>query len=152
MSAYKVPKFIWVLAEAGATVVGTARTSSEIEQTVKAIEDAGGKGLALTADALKRSDSERVVQTAVDEFGRIDILVNNVGFATYGPFLNLTDDNLRQTFDYCVTSAFVMSQLAVPHMLKVGAGFHREHLVRGRSDSESVDYYPIPLPRVDSKH
>ena len=101
-----------VLAEAGATVVGTARTSSEIEQTVKAIEEAGGNGLALTADALYRSDSERVVQTAVDEFGRIDILVNNVGFATYGPFLSLTDDNLRQTFDYCVTSAFVMSQLA----------------------------------------
>lgn len=111
-----------VLAEAGATVVGTARTSSEIEQTVKAIEEAGGNGLALTADALYRSDSERVVQTAVDEFGRIDILVNNVGFATYGPFLSLTDDNLRQTFDYCVTSAFVMSQLAVPHMLKVGRG------------------------------
>ena len=61
-------------------------------------------------------------RTAVDEFGRIDILVNNVGFATYGPFLNLSDDNLRQTFDYCVTSAFTMSQLVVPHMSKVGRG------------------------------
>ncbi len=111
-----------VLAEAGATVVGTARTSSEVEQTVKEIEEAGGKGLALTADALERSDSERVVRTAVDEFGRIDILFNNVGFATYGPFLGLTDDNLRETFDYCVTTAFIMSQLAVPHMLQVGRG------------------------------
>jgi len=74
-----------VLAEAGATVVGTARTSSEVNQTIEAIEAAGGKGLALTADALVRSDSERVVRTAVDEFGRIDILINNVGFATYGP-------------------------------------------------------------------
>ncbi len=111
-----------VLAEAGATVVGTARTSSEVHQTVKEIQDAGGKGLALTADALERADSERVVQTAIDEFGRIDILVNNVGFATYAPFLKLTDDNLRRTFDYCVTSAFIMSQLAVPHMLEAGRG------------------------------
>lgn len=111
-----------VLAEAGATVVGTARTSSEVESTIADIKAAGGNGLALTADALEREDSERVVRTAVDEFGRIDILVNNVGFANFGPFLNLTDDDLRKTFDACVTSAFIMSQLAVPHMLEVGRG------------------------------
>jgi 7-alpha-hydroxysteroid dehydrogenase len=111
-----------VLAEAGAIVVGTARTSSEIDSTIEDIKATGGNGLAVTADALVREDSERVVQTTIDEFGRIDILVNNVGFATYGPFLNLTDDDLRNTFDYCVTSAFIMSQLAVPHMVKVGRG------------------------------
>ncbi|MBV8862492.1 MAG: SDR family oxidoreductase [Mycobacterium sp.] len=111
-----------VLAEAGAAVVGTARTSSEIESTIEDIKAAGGNGLALTADALVRKDSERVAQKTIDEFGRIDILVNNVGFATFGPFLNLTDDNLRDTFDYCVTSAFIMSQLVAPHMLAVGQG------------------------------
>ena len=111
-----------VLAEAGATVVGTARTSSEIKSTVKDIEAAGGTGLAVTADALVREDSERVVHTTIEAFGRIDILVNNVGFATYGPFLKLTDDDLRNTFDYCVTSAFIMSQLAAPHMLAMGKG------------------------------
>jgi len=111
-----------VLAEAGATVVGTARTSSEVESTIEDIKATGGNGIALTADALVRKDSERVVQTTVDELGRFDILVNNVGFATFGPFLNLTDENLRDTFDYCVTSAFIMSQLVVPHMLAVGNG------------------------------
>ncbi|UXA20065.1 SDR family NAD(P)-dependent oxidoreductase [Mycobacterium sp. SMC-4] len=111
-----------VLAEAGATVVGTARTSAEVEETIEDIIAAGGTGLAITADALARQDSERVVRTVIDEFGRIDILVNNVGFATYGPFLSLTDDNLRETFDYCVTSAFIMSQLVVPHMLDLGRG------------------------------
>ena len=49
-----------VLAEAGATVVGTARTSSEVDQTINAIREAGGKGLAITADALVREDSERL--------------------------------------------------------------------------------------------
>jgi NAD(P)-dependent dehydrogenase (short-subunit alcohol dehydrogenase family) len=103
--------------------VGTARTTPEVESTIEDIKAAGGKGLALTADALQREDSERVVQSTIDEFDRIDILVNNVGFhVTYGPFLDLTDESLRLAFDYCVTSAFIMSQLAVPHMLEVGAG------------------------------
>ncbi|MGV0803230.1 SDR family NAD(P)-dependent oxidoreductase, partial [Mycolicibacterium elephantis] len=43
-----------VLAEAGATVVGTARTESDIVDTIKGIEDSGGKGLALVADAMSR--------------------------------------------------------------------------------------------------
>ena len=55
-----------VLAEAGATVVGTARTESDICGTIVGIEDAGGKGLALVADAMSRPDSERVVSTAME--------------------------------------------------------------------------------------
>ena len=62
-----------VLAEAGATVVGTARTESDIRATIAGIEDAGGRGLALVADAMSRPDSERVVATAIESFGRIDI-------------------------------------------------------------------------------
>src|ERR1700721_3258874 len=80
-----------VLAEAGATVVGTARTESDIRGTIAGIEDAGGKGLALVADAMSRPDSERVVATAMESFGRIDILVNNVGGPTYPRFLDFPD-------------------------------------------------------------
>ncbi len=111
-----------VLAEAGATIVGTARTPAEVTQTMKEIEEAGGTALAITADAVDRADGERVVQTTIDRFGRIDFLVNNVGGASYAPFLSVTDENLRHTFDWCVTSAFIMSQLAVPHMLDIGQG------------------------------
>ncbi|MGE4364809.1 MAG: SDR family NAD(P)-dependent oxidoreductase, partial [Mycolicibacterium sp.] len=53
-----------VLAEAGATVVGRARTESDIVVTIAGIERAGGKGLALVADAMSRADGERVVATA----------------------------------------------------------------------------------------
>ena len=56
-----------VLAEAGATVVGTARTESDIVATIDGIEKAGGKGLALVADAISRPDGERVVSTADGE-------------------------------------------------------------------------------------
>jgi 7-alpha-hydroxysteroid dehydrogenase len=111
-----------VLAEAGATVVGTARTEADIVGTIDGIEAAGGKGLALVADAISRPDGERVVNTAIERFGRIDILVNNVGGSTYARFLDITDEDFRHTFDWCVTSAFIMSQLAAPHMLSAGSG------------------------------
>ncbi|OBI50022.1 oxidoreductase [Mycobacterium kyorinense] len=111
-----------VLAEAGATVVGTARTESQINQTISDIKRAGGNGLALVADAMDRPDSARVVETAMERFGRIDILVNNVGGSTYARFLDITDEDFRHTFDWCVTSAFMMSQLVAPHMLSAGRG------------------------------
>lgn len=108
-----------VLAEAGATVVGTARTEPDIAGTIADIENAGGRGLALVADAMSRADGERVVNI---RFGRVDILVNNVGGSTYARFLDITDGDFRHTFDWCVTSAFIMSQLAAPHMLAAGHG------------------------------
>ncbi len=111
-----------VLAEAGCTVVGTARTESEIVGTIGEIEAEGGTGLALVADAISREDGERVVGTAMVTFGRVDILVNNVGGSTYGRFLDITDEDFRHTFDWCVTSAFIMSQLVAPHMLEAGHG------------------------------
>lgn len=111
-----------VLAEAGARVVGTARTTEQLTQTVGEIEAAGGTAVGIQADAMSRPDGERVVAETVDRFGRIDILINNVGGSTYAPFLEITDDDFRKTFDWCVTSAFIMSQLTVPHMLPLGRG------------------------------
>ncbi|QNI08615.1 SDR family oxidoreductase [Mycobacterium kubicae] len=111
-----------VLGEAGATVVGTARTESDVVGTITDIEKAGGNGLALVADAMSRADSTRVVETTMERFARIDILVNNVGGSTYARFLDITDEDFRHTFDWCVTSAFIMSQLVAPHMLSAGRG------------------------------
>src|SRR6202000_3576127 len=68
-----------VLAEPGATVVGTARTESDIRGTIANIEDAGGRGLALVADAMRRPDSERVVATAMESFGGIETPGKNAG-------------------------------------------------------------------------
>ncbi len=118
-----------VLAEAGATVVGTARTEADIVGTIEGIEAAGGKGLALVADAMSRPDGERVVNTAMERFGRIDILVNNVGGSTYARFLDITDEDFRHTFDWCVTSAFIMSQLVAPAHAQRRTRFHHQYLV-----------------------
>ena len=58
----------------------------------------------------------------MEKFGRIDILINNVGGSTYGRFLDITDEDFKHTFDWCVTSAFIMSQLSARHMIDAGHG------------------------------
>jgi len=111
-----------VLAEAGATIVGTARTPTEVAETVGMIEKAGGKALALTGDATKKADTDRIVATTVERFGRIDIVINNAGGSNYSALLETTEESFKFHYDWNTTSAFLMSQAAVPHMLKVGGG------------------------------
>jgi NAD(P)-dependent dehydrogenase (short-subunit alcohol dehydrogenase family) len=71
-------------ASAGAAIAVTARTQSELEQTVKEIEAAGGRGLAVPGDVTRPEDVARVAQTVKDSFGPVTLLVNNAGIP--GPF------------------------------------------------------------------
>ena len=68
----------------GAAVAITSRTKTELDQTVSEIQAAGGSGLAVTGDVTKPDDVERIVRTATESFGPIDLLVNNAGIP--GPF------------------------------------------------------------------
>ena len=111
-----------VFAEAGAAVVVTARTPDQIRDTAAQIQAAGGRALDVVADATKREDNERAVQAAIDKFGRLDILVNNAGGGAAKPFFDLTEDDLRYDFQLNAVSTFTLTQLAAPHMMKVGGG------------------------------
>ncbi len=64
---------------AGAAVAVTARSEDRIAETVKLIEEKGGKALAITGDVIEQSDVERIVTTTENILGPIDILVNNAG-------------------------------------------------------------------------
>ena len=111
-----------VLAEAGAAVVVTARTKDQLDETVAMIHEAGGRAIAVIGDVNSRADNERAIATAVAEFGGIDVLVNNAGGGKYKPFLELSEDDLRFELEWNTISAFTLTQLAAPHMLKKGAG------------------------------
>jgi NAD(P)-dependent dehydrogenase (short-subunit alcohol dehydrogenase family) len=111
-----------VLAEAGATVICSSRTRSEIDQTVTDITAAGGKAIAITADVMKKADLDALAQAAMDQFGRIDIVVNNAGGIIFRSFLELSEEEFRFHFDWNTTSAFLLSKAAAPHMLKAGKG------------------------------
>lgn len=76
------------LSIAGADVAIAARTESQLEQTRRVIERAGGSVLSVTADVSKVEDVERLVDETREQFGRIDVLVNNAGVA---PMASITD-------------------------------------------------------------
>src|SRR3981189_1630493 len=63
----------------GAKVVGTARTESKLQAGLEAVQAAGGEGMGVPADLGDVTSQERVVQAALDAYGRVDILINNAG-------------------------------------------------------------------------
>lgn len=109
-------------AEAGADVVCAARTQEQIEETATAVRGFGRRGLAVSCDVNQRADIERVVDTAMQELGRIDIVVNNAGGSAPSEALYTSEKSFDEAFHFNVTTAFLLTRLSVPHMLKSGGG------------------------------
>ena len=111
-----------VLAEAGATIVCSARSRSEIDEIVEMVKAAGGRAVAIVADVMSKAALDALVAETMKLFGRIDIVVNNAGGIVYRPFMEITEEEFKFHFDWNTTSAFLLSQAATPHMIKAGGG------------------------------
>ena len=111
------------LAEAGADVVCAARSIDQLEDTASEIRGRGRRCLVVPTDVTERPQLEALVEAAMGEFGRIDILVNNAGGWPPQPLLRTSEKAFEQAFRFNVTSAFLMTRFAVPHMVETaGAG------------------------------
>lgn len=110
------------LADVGANVVCAARTAAQVEETAEQARKRGVVAHAVVCDVTQRQQVEALVQKAMDEFGRIDILVNNVGGTMPKPALRTSEAFFNQAFHFNVTTAFVMTRLVVPHMLSGDGG------------------------------
>ncbi|GIW42219.1 MAG: 7-alpha-hydroxysteroid dehydrogenase [Candidatus Binatia bacterium] len=109
-------------AEAGADVAVGARTAKEVEAVAEEVRSLGRRGLAVVCDVTKREDIENLVETTVRELGRIDIVVNNAGGTPPQEALYTSERMFEEAFHFNVTSAFLLTRLAVPHMLREGGG------------------------------
>ena len=109
-------------AEVGADVVCAARTAEQIEATAAGVRAFGRRALAVPCDVTKRADLDALVAGALDEFGRIDVLVNNAGGYPPRPALETSERAFEEAFHFNVTSAFVLSRLVVRHMLDRDGG------------------------------
>ena len=106
------------LARAGAAVVVTARTQDQVDAVALDVEDVGGRALAHVADVSDLGTLPGLVAAAVDEFGGIDIVVNNAGGGLdWHPFLDTSVAQLEQAFHFTVCAPFRLCQLAVPYLL-----------------------------------
>ncbi|WP_326498482.1 SDR family oxidoreductase [Mycobacterium sp. Aquia_216] len=81
-----------LLAERGARVVLGARRVERLEDVAGQIHEAGGRAVTCRADVARRSDVQRLVGTAVDQFDRLDVLVSNAGMSKIGPISDLDVD------------------------------------------------------------
>ena len=108
----------------GATVVISARTTTDLDAVVAGIAERGGRALAVTADATTPAGARLPVERAIEEYGRIDVLVNNVG-GTLGkghdPFA-ADGDGFEKTLALNLTSVWWASTAALPTMREQGHG------------------------------
>lgn len=109
-------------AEAGADVVIAARTKEQLEDVANQAADRGRRALGVPCDVSDLANLELIVDQALNEFGRIDVVVNNAGGAMPQPFLDTSEKALEGAFHFNVTTAFTLSKLAVPHMLARDGG------------------------------
>lgn len=116
--------FAFAYAEAGATVVLSSRTGSELGEVVAAIGERGGRAHAVVADAMERAEARAVVDAAVGRCGTVDVVVNNVGAVLGGdqdPF-TCSDAAVEDTVTACLLSSWWVSRAALPHMKEQGYG------------------------------
>ncbi|MEK9658919.1 MAG: SDR family oxidoreductase [Chloroflexota bacterium] len=115
------------LARAGADVVLTARRPEPLAAAATQVEALGVRALAVEADVLDPASVERMVAQVLAHFGRVDILVNNVG-GSQGPtfqrgaLLELSGADVTGAFDHNVRSVFEVSRAVAPHMRAGGRG------------------------------
>lgn len=102
----------------GATVVVSSRTASDLEATLEEAELDEARGLAVVADAMDREEAKRPVLEALDRFGHLDILINNVGGHAGGDPDPFTGDEMafERTLTLSLTSAWWTSAAAMPLM------------------------------------
>jgi len=111
-----------VLAREGASVLLVDLYPERAEETLKMIESEGGTAVVCGADVSTAAGSEAMVRAALDAFGTVDILVNNIGRAALGTVVTTTEEVWDQAMTINLRTAFLASKYAVPVMAAKGAG------------------------------
>jgi NAD(P)-dependent dehydrogenase (short-subunit alcohol dehydrogenase family) len=146
-------------ARAGADVVGTARTRDQVSDTIEEIRGMGRRALPIVADVTQEEQVLAMTSQALEQFGAIDILINNAGMAVYGPFVEQHAEDWRAMIETNLMGTLLCTHAALPSMLARGdglviniasvAGIHglpneavycaSKHGVRGFTDSLAVE-------------
>ncbi|GAB4128377.1 3-ketoacyl-ACP reductase [Thermopirellula anaerolimosa] len=104
-----------------AVVVNYARSADAAESVVAEIRTAGGAATAVQGDVGRRDDRQRLLAAALDEFGRLDVLVNNAGITSVGrrDILEATEESWDTVFDTNLKGPFFLSQIAAKEMIRL---------------------------------
>ena len=111
-----------VLAREGARVLLADIHGDRAEETLRLIEAEGGAGIAFAGDMRRSADCQAMVDAAVRSFGRLDILVNNIGAAIAGNVVDTREEDWDSVLDVSLRTAFLASKAAVPAMAAQAGG------------------------------
>ncbi len=110
------------LADAGADVVVAARTKSALDEVAEEIKAKGRKSLAIATDMLDKASIQAMADKTFEEFGKIDILINNAGQGDTCPFLKLSEEQWDMILNINLKGYFFASQAVGKYMVKAKAG------------------------------
>lgn len=111
-----------VVNDLGGSSDGTGGGTSMADQTVKEINEAGGKAVANYDSVATPEGGRAIVQAAIDNFGKVDILINNAGILRDKSFLKLEPEHLEAVIDVHLKGAFFVTQPAFANMKENGYG------------------------------
>ena len=102
--------FAGALADAGADLVLAARRADRLEQTQQLVAERGRRAITVAADLSRPEDAKAVVEAAMAEFGKVDVLVNNAGKGTAVPATRETPEQFREVIDLNLSGCYWMAQ------------------------------------------
>lgn len=111
-----------LFAKEGAKVAITDMLEDKLQEVVREIKENGGEAIGFNQNVVSEGDWVRVVSETVAKFGKIDILVNNVGVSDSTPFLDQTVENWERIMSINVTSVFLGQKHVIPYMIESGGG------------------------------
>ena len=135
-------------AERGASVVVSDLSQARVIEVVEEINTLGKPVIGLTADVTVEADLEKLRDAALERFGRIDLVMNNVGVLAVGAPESLPDEAWVRTIDINLLSIARSNRVFLPGLIAQGTG----HVINTASASGLLSYGFDRLPYVASKH
>ncbi len=123
-------------AREGAKVAVADRREERVRELAERIAESGGEALAIAADVSKRDDVRRMVQATTERFGRIDILLNNAGYALGASIEDTTERDFRELWETNVMGVLMGMQETLPVMRRQGSG----HIISVASAAGKIAY------------
>jgi NAD(P)-dependent dehydrogenase (short-subunit alcohol dehydrogenase family) len=111
-----------VVNDLGCAIDGTGHSSDPAEDVVREIRAAGGTAIPSIETVATEAGAEKIINTAIDAFGRVDVVVNNAGILITGPIDKVTPAEFLRTIDVTVTGAYLMIRAAWPHFQRASYG------------------------------
>jgi 3-oxoacyl-[acyl-carrier protein] reductase len=118
-------------AEGAAVVVNYASSKAGADTVVSDIAAAGGKAVAVAGDVSKAAEAQGIIEAAIKNYGRLDVLVNNSGVYEFAPIEEVTEESFHRQFNINVLGTLLTTQAAVKHLgeggsiINIGSGVSR---------------------------